>query len=150
MGSAALKTAPTDFYASQVFIDPGYEDFTCTIADDFYVSQPWSVESLYFPGGWWPNNNIAHAIAVDVGIHANIGGQPGPSFLLLSLPINSPYVTLYLNAHGTPGDIMVKLPYPIVLQPGHYWLSFSPYLNYTWYGQWGRAQSDTSNLHRAL
>jgi len=139
---------PTFFTVSQTF--PLDHTLDCFVVDDFFVDQPWSIESLYFPGGWNTHENAVHATEIFVGIFSDSGGLPNVTVWSSTLPINSPNVTLYLNALGAPSDVMVTLPNPFILPPGQYWLGMAPKLHYGSYGYWGRSPSDTINGNAAL
>jgi len=139
---------PSWFVSNQLM--PDSLDYSAFIADDFFVEVPWSIETIFIPGGWGQDTNLANASDMIFLICEDDGGIPtGAIVWELVLPVTDPHITLYLGSLGSPTDTLLSLPMPLVLPPGHYWLIAFPVMDLSPYGQYGRPQSDTINGYTA-
>ncbi len=152
-----VSTDDSSPYISQRFPDlPTYDSF---ITDDFIADQTWAIDTIYVPGvGWNGFTSLMNATTLNWKIYADNGGVPAgdptgggaPAVWSLSLSPNDPNVTISLGVEGDPSDTLLKLPTPIKLPAGHYWLFFYPTMPFNPYGQFGRRLSDTTSGYSGL
>ncbi len=107
---------------------PDNPTYTCQAADDFIVpaGQTWFVESFEF-AGFYSNGNGPVTMA-NLFVYANNAGTNSPDATIAEF-FQSP-VTV------NDGQILFELAEPLVLSPGHYWISVQPVMSFSPNGQW--------------
>ncbi|NLH50811.1 MAG: hypothetical protein GX444_19730 [Myxococcales bacterium] len=152
--SQAPSGTNTNAYACQNFVtaDDAYDIF---IADDFEVpaGSTWSIEEIDFFGtGWNGFTSLTNATAIWCQIYGDNSGVPNgvPEYEETNLVWGAgfapadPEVTL-----PAADDFEIALTTPVVLDPGLYWISCYPEMDYATGGQWGTLVSDATNLEIA-
>ena len=110
------------------------------------------------PGGLWNGGTtLANATSLNFRIYADQAGKPagypgGGSAPVWSLSIapSDARILLSNGVGGLPSNVTLKLPSPVHLATGRYWLVFYPTMEYSLYGQYGRQVSDTVNGYDAM
>lgn len=144
------STANTNTYANQDF-EAAFDAYDIFVADDFTNANGWNLTNIYVPGGSWnPGNGLTCANSLNWRIYNDYNGTPGDpygtgAFWSLSLPPSSPEVVLTAGAGGQLTNVMLNLPAPVVLPPGHWWLVFYAQADFSTCGQYGRVLADTAN-----
>jgi len=121
--------------ASQDITD--FPAFSCEAADDFTVpaGQVWTITEIKAPGAYTEGGGIAQVAHVSIYLNDPALDQPGTLVTALTdQPVGS-------TAQGT---LTVNTGVnPIVLNPGHYWISVVPHMpfnpNKQWF--WGKQES---------
>jgi hypothetical protein len=147
-----LSSVNQNAYVSQDF--PDGTTASSYLADDFISDKFWSIDTIFIPGGGWNGfTTLANASALNFQIYADKGSFPAgdpsgggdPPLWALTLPVTDPHITLYTGSMGMPSNALLRLPVPIGLSPGRYWLVFFPTMNFSLGGQYGRQPADTTN-----
>lgn len=144
------STANLSTYANQDF-EAAFDAYDIFVADDFANANGWSLTNIYVPGGSWnPGNDLTCANSLNWRIYNDYNATPGDpygagAFWSLSLPPASPQVVLTTGSGGQLTNVMLNLPAPLVLPPGHWWLVFYPQADFGTCGQYGRVLADTVN-----
>jgi len=136
--------------ADQAFPDePGASSY---LADDFYVHTQWKLNYIFVPGfGYGIFSTLDDAYWLTFEIYEDNGGIPAgdpegggaPPIWSLSLSPFDPNIVIFPGSNGFDSNTLLKLPQPVTLPQGRYWLIFYPtMLGYT-YGQYGRQSADT-------
>ncbi len=104
---------------------PAQDAFDCEAADDFYVpaGTAWGIQTVVALGSF---NGAGPPSSVDLVFYADQAGSPGAA--VCAYPTQSP------NIFG--GDFSFALPFPCMLQPGHYWMSVQANMDSS-AGNWG-------------
>lgn len=148
-----LSSVSTAAYVNQEFSD--FPDYSSFLADDFVVSAPWVVDSIFVPGdGWNGFTSLSNASALTFMIYQDNAGVPAgdpsgagaPPFWSLALPPTDPQITITNGSSGVPSNTQLVLDEPFLLPTGHYWLVFYPTMSFSSAGQFGRQPADTVNL----
>jgi len=144
-------------YVNQDF-ETAHNAYDVYMADDFTVSRPWSIETIYVPGDTWNNPcDLSNATTLNFMIYNDNSGVPdgdpsgggnSPLWSLSVAPTDS-QITLSAGEGGYDTNVTVDLNTPVELEPGTYWLVFYPELNFDSYGQSGRYVSCTTNGYDA-
>lgn len=142
---------PTSFCFNQYTQD--YPDLATFVADDIILQGIWKIESIFVPGRWDSETNLAHAHEIVFSIYENDGGVPAgdpmgggdPPIWEVIFPINSIYLTIFSGEYGATTNIFLDLPSPLTLSAGHYWLVMFPVMNFEEFGQIHRVVADTAN-----
>jgi len=122
------------------------------LADDFYVHTQWKVNYIFVPGdGFNGFSTLYDASALTFLIYEDNGGKPAgdpegggaPPIWALTLPPTDPHIDIYPGSSGMPSNTLLRLPDPVTLPQGRYWMIFYPTLDFSSYGQFGRQSSDT-------
>jgi len=143
-------------YVNQEFPDsPNSSSF---LADDFVVTTPWMIDSIFIPGdGWNGFSTLFNATALTFMIYEDDGGSPAgdPSgggalpVWAYTLSPADPQIAITNGTDGYPSNTLLDLFEPILLPAGHYWLIFYPTMSFSGGGQFGRQPADTMNAHSA-
>lgn len=151
-----LSTVNQNAYVNQEFSD--FASYSSFLADDFTVTMPWMVNSIFVPGdGWNGFTTLLNASALNFMIYEDSAGIPAgdptgggamPVWALSLLPTD-PQVTISAGTSGYDSNVQLDLDEPLMLPTGHYWLIFYPSLSFASGGQFGRQPADTANLHTA-
>jgi len=146
----------SEWYANQDFetIHDAYDVF---IADDFTITEPWNITTIYVPGNTWnPGTSLMNANTLHWQIYADAGGVPAgnpsggtPPVWSLSLPPGDSQVTLSTGGSGYLSNVTLSLSTPVNLPAGTYWLVFYPQMDFDAWGQYGRHPSSTTNGYTA-
>jgi Zn-dependent metalloprotease len=148
----------TDFYADQDFVDPANDSFDIYIADDFVCADPWVIQEIFVPGGFFGGGTtFMNAVSLHFEIYANNAGVPdgdpggggNPPIWSLSVPPTDSQITINNGSIDLPTDITLNPDTLISLSAGTYWLVFYPEMEFTVGGQYGRRTSDTTNGYHA-
>ena len=145
-----------DTYSNQDF-ETIYNAYDIFIADDFTISEPWGITTIYVPGNTFnPGTSLMNANSLHWQLYADAGGVPAgnpyggsPPVWSLSLPPSDSQVTLSTGGGGYLSDVTLNLSTPVNLPAGTYWLVFYPQLDADAWGQYGRHSSNTTNGHTA-
>ena len=155
-----LSSSNTYPYFSNVFV-PSHPSDTF-IADDFVNDDPWYISKIFIPGAFWLKRGTASTLANAALLNWRIyrddsgkpDGQPGGGAVpasgsppVWSLALSPAHGSITLSDSGTDITLdLAKTPNGVLrLDSGHYWLVFSPELDYSLYGGYGRQPSDTTN-----
>jgi len=151
-----LSTVNQAAIVNQEFSDiPVYSSF---LADDFTVTTPWMVNSIFIPGnGWNGFTTLLNASALTFMIYQDNAGIPAgdPSgggqlpIWVYTLSPTDPQITITDGTGGFPSNTQLTLDVPVLLPTGHYWLIFYPTMPVSSGGQFGRQPADTANLYTA-
>ncbi len=151
-----LSSINQNAYANQDFLDS--PDYSTYLADDFEVSVPWLIESIFVPGhGWNGFSSLLNANVLTFMLYKDKVGIPAgdpsgagalPVWVYRVLPTD-PQITITTGSGGLPSNTQLDLSSPILLPPGHYWFIFYPSMSFTTGGQFGRQPADTMNAHSA-
>ncbi len=143
-------------YISQEFTD--LADYSSFLADDFVVTSPWLIDTIFIPGdGWNGFSTLLNASSLTFLIYEDSGGVPAgdpsvdvpPPVWAQTLPPTDPQITITVGKSGYPSNTLLELDKPILLPTGHYWLIFYPTMPRYDGGQFGRHPSDTTYLNTA-
>lgn len=150
--SQPVSSSDWDMFIDQEFPDsPSYSSY---LADDFVNDVPWTLTSIFVPGGLWNEpTSLLYATALHWLIYADNGGVPagdpsgGGAAAVWSLNLlpTDPQVTLSTGLGGYLSDTRLTVATPVSLPPGHWWLVFYPTMSFDPYGQYGRRVADTTN-----
>jgi hypothetical protein len=147
-----LSASNTNAYANQDF-EPGFDPYDIYISDDFTNASPWTIRSIFVPGGGWNGfTSLMNATSITWSIYADAGGVPAgypgggsAPFWTITLPPGDPQITLSVGTFGNTSNAQLTLTTPIVLPDGHWWLVYYPSLAFSGGGQFGRQTADTTN-----
>jgi hypothetical protein len=151
-----LSSVNQNAYVNQDF--PDYPASSAFLADDFWVTSPWLIDTFFVPGnGWNGFTTLMNASTLTFLIYAEDAGMPAgdPSgggalpVWSYTLPPADPQITITNGNSGYPSNTQLVLEEPILLPAGHYWFVFYPTLSFTTDGQFGRQPADTLNLNTA-
>jgi uncharacterized repeat protein (TIGR01451 family) len=124
--------------SSQDF-EPEDDPFDTELADDFPVpaGETWSINLIEVDGVYY--NGPGPAQAVHIRFYQNAGTLPGA---LVAERLSQPYA-------GGGGDFAVNLSTPVLLPPGHYWVSVVSRQDFDPRGQWGWVNRSVTSYNPA-
>ena len=131
---------------------PDLPTMSSYLADDFYVHTQWKVNYIFVPGnGFHGFSTLFNASALTFLIYEDNGGKPAgdpegggaPPIWALTLPPTDPHIVILPGSGGMPSNTLLKLPDPVTLPQGRYWMIYYPTMLRTPYGQFGRQSADT-------
>ena len=146
---------PAGFFTMlcQDFTEP-YDDYDIFIADDFSTTETWNIQTVFVPGNLLnPGTTLMNATTLHFQIYTDDQGTPdgdpygggnSPIWNLSVLPTD-PQISISDGIKGLPSNVTLSLDTPIKLQPGTYWFSFYPELDYTTAGTYGKLTATTKN-----
>ncbi len=135
---------------------PDIPTLSAYLADDFFVHTQWKVNYVYAPGhGWNGFSTLFDADWLTFEIYEDNGGIPAgdpeggglPPIWSVSIPPTHPNVNIFPGSGGWLSNTLLKLPDPVTLPQGRYWLVFYPTMYRSPYGQFGRQSADTPYGH---
>jgi hypothetical protein len=146
----SLSQVNKDSLWSQEF--PDYPNHNIYLADDFYIHSQWKINYIFVPGDRYISiTSLFDADALHFMLFEDNGGVPAGDpeggdanpIWSVSLAPTHPNVDIYLGSNGLLTNTLLKLPNPVILPKGRYWLVFYPTLMYDLYGGFGRQSADT-------
>lgn len=159
--NSVLWDQPLSSISQTAYVDQDFLDFpeeSTYLADDFEVSVPWLIETIFVPGhGWNGFSSLLNANVLTFMIYKDNAGIPAgdpsgvgalPVWVYQMLPTD-PQITITAGSGGLPSNTQLDLSFPILLPPGHYWFIFYPSMSLSTGGQFGRQPADTMNAHSA-
>ncbi|MBE0638107.1 MAG: hypothetical protein IH598_06295, partial [Bacteroidales bacterium] len=129
--------------SSQEF--PDYPSYSTQATDDFFVpeGQTWVIEEISVLGQYSSGGGPSQMANLFILQNNPVGNEPGEPFTeYMDFPvISTPEGNLHFDLLNAPGFG------PLVLNPGHYWISIQPDMAYEPYGQWywNKQESPTLN-----
>jgi len=150
----SLSQVNRDAIIDQEF--PDIPTLSAYLADDFYVHTQWKVNYIYVAGdGWNGFSTLYDADWLTFEIYEDNGGVPAgdpegggaPPIWVVSIPPSHPNVVIFPGSGGFDSNTLLKVPNPVTLPQGRYWLIFYPTLDFSSYGQFGRQSADTPYGH---
>ena len=113
---------------SAYFTEIGYPTaYVCRAADDFTCNDQWTITKVMVLGGYFNGSQFPQSFGVHFYTDDNSSGDfPGTEI----------YNEYYTVSYNEPDTFFINLDMPVVLQPGHYWVTVDASVA-SGYAEWG-------------